>query len=350
MRSASFLRKKWPIKRTPGPSIQLQIDFFHRLSHILEKGYPLLESLSMTGWDARLQPVSHQLIEVLKGGDTLSLALEKAHFSNTVTQYLSFSQYQDDLPKTFKQCRELLLMKKEYKEKFLAAVRYPVFLLLFLFLTFIIMKRTIIPNFTTLFADQQSSSLTLMHLMNHGLNTAAILFAAIFILGAGLAVFIPMLPFEKKMQVIERIAPLRMYHSYRLSFLFSSHLASLFQAGLPLKDALMLVKEHKQHDILSYYCTNILENLSEGSTISASLHQCRLLRKELTDVFHHTNDMQALMHELDLFSEFLMTLMQEKIQKSIQWIQPVFFVGIAFVIVMVYAAIMLPLYQWMNQL
>lgn len=80
MRSASFLKKKWPINRTPVLSVQLQIDFFHRVSHILEKGYPLLEALSMTGWDARLKPVSHELIEVLKGGDTISLALEKAVF------------------------------------------------------------------------------------------------------------------------------------------------------------------------------------------------------------------------------------------------------------------------------
>ncbi|MYL19759.1 hypothetical protein GLW04_07640 [Halobacillus litoralis] len=350
MRSASFLKKKWPINRTPVLSVQLQIDFFHRVSHILEKGYPLLEALSMTGWDARLKPVSHELIEVLKGGDTISLALEKARFSNTVTQYLAFSQYQDDLPKAFKQCRELLLMKKEYKEKFLSAVRYPVFLFLFLLLTFIIMKRTIIPNFTTLFADHESSPLTLMLLLNHSINIVGILVVFVLVIGAGLSLSIPRLPLKKRMQWIEKLPPLRMYHSYKLSFLFSSHLSSLFQAGLPLKDALVLLKEHKQDDVLSFYCTNILQDLSEGSTISSSLHQCRLLRKELTDLFHHTNDRHALKNELDMFSDFLMTLMQEKIQKSIQWIQPVFFVGIALVIVMVYAAIMLPLYQWMNQL
>ncbi|MGP4061726.1 type II secretion system F family protein [Halobacillus sp. H74] len=144
--------------REPPLSVKHQITFFQRLSHILGKGYPLLDALKMTGWDVALKPTTEAVARSLSKGDTLDAACEKARFSSTVTQFLYFSHIHNDLPKTLKQCKDLLQMKKDYKQRFFQVIRYPLFLFIFLVIAFLILQQTVMPNFVLLFEGQENKA------------------------------------------------------------------------------------------------------------------------------------------------------------------------------------------------
>ncbi|MGP4074392.1 type II secretion system F family protein [Halobacillus sp. K22] len=330
--------------------VAIQILFFHRLSHILHKGYPLLEALKMTGWDPSLRPLSDELNIHLSKGETIDNAFLHVHFSPLVTNFLYFGRVHQDLPAMFKQCEELLKMKKEYSHKLFQVLRYPLFLLLFLIAAFSILKHTILPNFLLLFQGEDSSSLWFMMALDYFINGIVILSGALLVVLMIMKLILPRLSLNTRIELYEKVPLLKIYHSFMTSFLFTTHLNSLFKAGLPLKQSLEIMSSHHRYELLSFYSEKIILQLAEGKTLGQSVHSCSLLKSELTNLFHQTSDIEALNHELEMLSEFFIEYVQEKMLKWMQMIQPLFFIIIAVIVVCIYASIMLPLYQWMDQI
>ncbi|WP_246139239.1 type II secretion system F family protein [Halobacillus faecis] len=350
MHLASLPKMKWTRFREPPLPITQQILFFKRCSHILNKGYPLLDALQMTGWDTKLKFTCDVLTQHLSAGHPIHEAFIKARFSLSVTNFLYFSQVHHNLSRSFQQCRDMLQLKKDYKEKFLKIIRYPVFLFVFLIIAFTILQRTVIPSFLHLFEGEKGGTFRLMIIIMHAMNGIAILVLLTGLLLIGIVIILPRMTLKKKLSLYERVSLLKLYHSYSVSLLFTTHLHSLLQAGLPLKNAIEMIQSHKKYELLSHYCKELLHELSNGKTFAQAVYSCPLFRPELTNIFHHTNDIEALKDELELLTEFFMEYLNQKITTWLHVIQPAFFIIIATVIILIYASIMLPLYQWMNQI
>ncbi|MYL71904.1 hypothetical protein GLW00_13635 [Halobacillus litoralis] len=350
MHLALLQKTKWPRFRDPPLPVSQQILFFKRCSHILDKGYPLHDALQMTGWDTKLKSTCDTLTQHLSAGDPIQEAFVKARFSLSVTNFLYFSQIHHNLSRSFQQCKAMLQMKKDYKEKFMKVIRYPVFLFVFLIVACTILQKTVIPNFVHLFEGKKDGTFHLIVILMNVMNGLGILVLLTAILFMAIMIILPRMPFKKKLAFYERISILKMYQSYSVSFLFTTHLHSLLQAGLPLKDAIEMINGNENYELLSHYCNELLIELSNGKTFAQAIYSCPLFRPELTNIFHHTNDVEALKDELELLAEFLMEYLSQKISTWLHVIQPAFFIIIATVIILIYASIMLPLYQWMNQI
>ncbi|MGR9049384.1 type II secretion system F family protein [Halobacillus faecis] len=350
MHLVSLQKPKWARFRDPPLSVSQQIQFFKRCSHILDKGYPLLDALQMTSWDTKLKSTCDTLTRHLCAGEPIHEAFKKAHFSLSVTNFLYFSQVHHNLSRSFMQCKDMLQMKKDYKEKFIKVIRYPVFLFVFLIIACTILQRTVIPNFLHLFEGEKDGTFRLMIIIMHIMNGTGILVLLTALLLLTIIIILPRMSLKKKLSLYEKVSLLKLYHSYSVSFLFTTHLHSLLQAGLPLKDAIEMINGNKNYELLSYYCNELLQELSNGKTFAQAIYSCPLFRPELTNIFHHTNDIEALKDELELLAEFLMDYLSQRISTWLHIIQPAFFIIIATVIILIYASIMLPLYQWMNQI
>ncbi|MYL47976.1 hypothetical protein GLV98_00705 [Halobacillus litoralis] len=350
MHLASLQKTKWTRFRDPPLPVSQQILFFKRCSHILDKGYPLLDALEMTGWDTSLKSTCDILTQHLSAGHPIHEAFMKARFSHSVTNFLYFSQVHHNLSRSFHQCKDMLQLKKDYKEKFVKVIRYPVFLLVFLIIACTILQRTVIPNFLNLFEGEKDGTFRLMVIIMHVMNGLGILVLLSGLLLVVIMIILPRMTLKKKLSLYERVPLLKLYHSYSVSFLFTTHLHSLLQAGLPLKDSIEMICRHKKYELLSHYCKELLYELSNGKTFAQAIYSCPLFRPELTNIFHHTNDIKALKDELELLAEFFIDYLNQKISAWLHIIQPAFFIIIATVIILIYASIMLPLYQWMNQI
>ncbi|RWZ60090.1 hypothetical protein EQV77_02010 [Halobacillus fulvus] len=338
----------WNHKKVKSPT---QVLFFQRLSYILSKGYPLVDALKMTGWDVRLKPLGDEIILRLKKGDPLDQAFQKAGFSPMVINFLYFGNVHHDLPLLFEQCAKLLRMKSEYIQKIANVLRYPLLLFLFIMAAFIVMKKTILPNFLLMFDSDTTGTLWLLHTLNLLLNSFFILCVMIILSAIILKLYLSRIDnIEKKITLYEKIPWLKAYHTFSSSYLFTTHLHSLLQTGMPLKQSLDIMSGHQNYEIMSHYSRLITKQLASGRTLGQSIHHCTLLKSELTDLFHQTNDRDALRDELGMLAFFLMEDLQQKLTKWLQLIQPTFFLIIAVIIICIYASIMLPLYQWMQQI
>ncbi|UOQ42535.1 type II secretion system F family protein [Halobacillus salinarum] len=329
-----------------------QLLFFHRTGTLLHKGYPLIEALKMASWDAALKPVAAIIIEHLTRGDPIDVAFQNARFSQNIVHFLYFGRLHHDLPFLFQQCKDLLRLQKEYTTKLKQAIRYPFILFLFLTVGFTIIKQNILPNFQALFAgtNQQPFTFLFIQLVNgfiNGLLILLILITGLFLLWKMVK---PKLVLEKRMKIYERIPLWKSYKQFLFTFLFSTHLSSLLAAGLTLRASLGIIAKQEKYPELAYYGCLILTNLERGNSLGQAVHSCVLFRDEMTSLFHHTNDLEALSQELSTLSQFLMEMLQDRLTMLLQYIQPVFFMMIAVIIIVIYASIMLPLYEWMQQI
>ncbi len=336
--------KKLPIRK--------QILFLRRICHLLERGFPLLEALKMTSWDPSLAPITHTITEQLKTGQPMDTAFQQASFSRNVVSFLFFARINQDLPSMFRQCADLLNIQEEYTRKLKQVLRYPLFLLIFVIIAFGVIKRTIIPSFQSLFENEASKpfSLIVLNVLDVGITGFCYMSAAIILALFLFKLYLPKLTMNQRLTIYEKTPFLKEYQIFTVTFLFATHLSSLLKAGLSLKHALEIIAGQTKYIILSHYAKMILIRLNEGILLGQAVYPCSLIKGDVTTIFHHTNDLDTLSKELQVYSELLMDQLKERLTQTMQLIQPVFFMIIACVVVLIYASIMLPMYQWMEQI
>ncbi|MCP3025699.1 competence type IV pilus assembly protein ComGB [Halobacillus sp. A5] len=336
----------------PALPIRNQIVFLNRTCKLLDKGYPLVKSLQMISWDHKYKFITEEIIRELNLGNPIDIAFANANFSRQVTSFLYFARIHQDLPTLFRQCADLLQLQHQYKQKFRDALRYPLILLIFLLAAFTIIKHTIIPSFTTLFdnAAGQPWSLAVLKGSDMIISILGLAFLLFTVMCTAFLLTNHRRSIEQKLAIYEKLPLLRAYKKFTLSFFFATHLSSLLMAGLPLKDALKVISSQSKYPELSYYGNQIQKQLENGYSLSSAIHECPLFRAELTAVFHQTNDLKTLASELQMLAELLIEQLKEKLMKAVQLIQPVFFIIVACLVTLIYASIMLPLYQWMDQI
>ncbi|WFT76970.1 type II secretion system F family protein [Halobacillus naozhouensis] len=318
----------------------------------MDRGFPLLEALKMTSWDPSLAPITHTITEQLKSGQPMDTAFKQASFSRNVVSFLFFARIHQDLPSMFMQCADLLHIQEEYTRKLKQVMRYPLFLLIFVIIAFSVIKRTIIPSFQSLFESEASKPLSLIVLNTIDVGITGFCYMAVVIILALVLfkLYLPKLTIGQRLKVYEKTPLLKEYQMFTVTFLFSTHLSSLLKAGLSLKHALEIIAGQTKYIILSHYAKVILARLNEGMLLGQSVHPCSLIKGDVTTIFHHTNDLDTLSKELQVYSELLIDQLKEKLTHTMQFIQPVFFMIIACVVILIYASIMLPMYQWMEQI
>ncbi|WP_173916160.1 competence type IV pilus assembly protein ComGB [Halobacillus sp. Marseille-Q1614] len=333
-------------------SIKKQITYLNRLSKLLNKGYPILGSLKMASWDPAFHKISSQLMDELNSGSPIDTAFKKANFSPRVVAFLYFARIHKDLPLIIQQCADLLELQYNYSKKLSDSLRYPLLLFIFLILSFTVIKHTILPSFQTLFNDSSAQPWSLMILDTVDILITSIFFTfvALICFCAGFYALKHRLSTSQLLNIYEKIPIAKNYLMFTVTFSFATHLSSLLKAGLSLKPALELIKDQNRSPYISYYADHILKQLNEGQLLGASVQSCSFLREEMTSIFHHTTDLQNLSRELQVLSELLIDQLKEKLTKIILILQPVFFLGVACIVVLIYASIMLPLYQWLNEI
>ncbi|SEB12515.1 competence protein ComGB [Thalassobacillus cyri] len=332
---------------------KLQVQFLDRMSHLLNKGYPLLEALTILTWDERFDGLATEITQQLKGGKPIDVCLQASGFSRNVVSFLYFARMHRNLDEVFHQCSTMIQLENKYVNKFKQVIRYPAFLSVFLVIMLFVIDRTIFPAFLTMFQSQETGS--------KGLTVAVYItgFLITFVKVAGLLVVIVFIywkirkssiSLERQLLMYDKIPLLSDYHKLKTTFLFATHLHSILSTGVSMKEALHIMSNQSHYPLLSHQADIILDHLEQGATLAQAIHQCQMFRPELTTIFHKTSDLTTLTRDLAMLSEMLTDMTKQKLNNALEIIQPVFFIIIAVFILFIYGSIMLPMYQWMNQI
>ncbi|RYG74680.1 chromosome partitioning protein ParA [Lentibacillus lipolyticus] len=346
-----LFRKKrfWlPTARRKTLDNDLQLRFLYRLSRLLKNGYSMTGALEVIQWDHQLKAIAATVTALLKSGSPLDEALEHVHFSPVITSYLYLVRHNGNLQTSLEKCITMYEQRLVYMKKFQQTARYPIILLIIFTVLLYFIKQSILPSFLDLFHGTAASASAVMLTMAIIDIAGYIVLSLFIILGLGFVlwrIYKDKISMDKQIKVYSKIPVYRRYKETQTSFLFAVHISSLLMSGLSIKEILTSMSTQKKQPILAYYASLLTNELSRGIYITNILANLPLIDKQLAVIFQKHTDVKALEKDLSIYSELQTEETHRKIMKAITYIQPVFFIILAGMIVAVYMSLMLPMFQ-----
>jgi len=330
---------------------ETQLRFLKRLHRLITNGYPLLEALETLKWDKQLLPTATQLTDSLKNGVTIDLAFEKAMFHHTITSYLYFIRANGDLQGSIEKCIEMFEQRTNYTKKFQQIARYPLILFIIFSVLLYFIKQSVLPSFAEMFQTSSSASSTILV----SIFTIDLLITLVIIIGILVLLAIPLwhllkqrISIEQQIKIFQSIPIYRSYVKTQTSYFFAVHFSSLLKTGMSFKEILHHMANQQKLPIITHYASLIREELSRGLHITYLLSQFTFLEEQLASIFQKNADVNALEKDLSVYGELLMEDIEEKLMKSITFLQPVFFIILATLIVFIYVTLMWPMFELIN--
>lgn len=341
-------RKRWEIKE--------QARLFNRLGYLLNRGYTLataIEFLMLYVNEVKKHDLQFIILK-LKQGAPFYKSFDTLQFSNDGLGYIYFAEKYGDLAKGLLNAGKMLEMKETYKKRAVKVIRYPLFLMIFLSIVIALMQKVIIPQFLQLYQSMNlppSMIISLILFLDSSIpiiGLILLLFLALLIIAyfryfrrktaLGKNIFLCKVPFIR--YVVKK------YNTYYFSF----HLGNLLENGLSINEALIVFDSQGQIPFFQEEAKRLRAFLVEGDELATILQNTTYYDKELAPVIIHGQANGILSNELLEYSSMILDEFEETFAFWLRILQPTMMLLIAVTIVVLYAAVMLPIYGMMQTL
>ena len=260
--------------------------FTQDLATLLEAGLPVDRALSLLIESAdkeRFKMVVSDILKAVQGGGYLSDALGKhpRAFSSFYVSMVRAGEAGGVLEAVLSRLGEFLESAQELKDYIKSAMVYPIFLVSVGGLSIIVLLTFVIPKFSIIFSDMGQALplstqilLTISHLLqSYWWAILAGMGAGYFFLKKYLKTPAGRLKFDRKKmnfpvvgELIKKIEVAR----------FARTLGTLTKSGVPILQALMLVKDILGNKVVSGAMENVYARVKEGDRLSKPLRDTRI--------------------------------------------------------------------------
>lgn len=334
-------------RKTNHPSPDIQLRFLDQLSYLLANGYSLLRALEVLSWEKTFQSIAQPLQSLLKSGKYIDEAFQELHFDHSISSYLYFVRLHGDLSKHISSCAKMYERKTTYEKSFKRATRYPLFLCMFFSVLFICIKQFVLPSFDTMFQSNGSSTAahTILQIINGSFYIGGGCIAVLIILIVLWKIKKKALSIGAQMEFYEKIPFYRSYVRLNTSHQFATHMSTLFESGLTIKEILLYLQKQSKLPILSHYALHVQDKLHAGVPLSEIFENLYFVETHLGQIFQTNKDQQSLEKDLHMYAQIVTEELHRKSMQLITIIQPLFFGIIALFIISMYIALMWPMFQ-----
>ena len=104
------------------------------------------------------------------------------------------------------------------------------------------------------------------------------------------------------------------------------------------------MKETKQESLLQHLASKMIQGLEAGIPLADQFQNYRFLSEEFSKIILQGEAKGNLGKELIFYSEWTRKQLFKRLQHWLHFIQPIIFWGVAVLILLVYAAVLLPVY------
>lgn len=341
-------RNKWNIRD--------QAIFLERLGLALEKGYSLIHSLEFLSIQLpkKKQVQIHHAIFNFSEGNSIFNVFSDLKFSREALTYLYFAEKNGDLVNGLKNGSYLLKQRQSYNERLLKLMRYPMFLLcIMVFMTFF-MRLYLIPQFLSLYQSFDTKPTSYLRTIMYIDQVIPWLFIALLLL-----IILSYLYYSFKykrlspIQQVEVLIKIPLFGkliSKILTFFFAVHMSSLLKVGLSFREALVIFADVHTSPFFQAESYSIRDKLTQGEQIEDIVSDRVYYENELTDIIRHGQRTGLLYQELKDYSQMLISDIDQSIQRIFKVVQPLLFASLGIVVILMYLAILLPIYNIMENL
>ncbi|MBO0440887.1 competence type IV pilus assembly protein ComGB [Candidatus Enterococcus ikei] len=321
--------------------------FIHLLADLLTNGFTIQESLQFMKKSRSIsEPAINYMIEFMEQGDPIHGGLTRLGFKMMIITQIEFAQTHGNLAGTLKKIKKHMGIVDEQQQKFYKVISYPVLLLLFLTVVLISIRQVLLPQLMTNGAVQADNiGIQFIQKSPYYLLVFLASMACLFILirwYLSKKTFLQRAVFFSKVPIVGSL-----YKEYSSAF-FALEWGKLFSQGLEIKTVIQLMKTTNQQSLMSELAEIIEEQSILGQTFYDQLPTFTFFSPELSLIIQQGEVKGNLGKELVLYSELCWQRFFKRIEKMIQWIQPIIFLVVALLVVSIYAAMLLPIYGGME--
>ncbi len=340
-----MMKKKnnWPLKN--------QVIFMKRLSVLLDQGYSINQALEFL--EIQLEDASKgslkESIQLLKEGDAIYDLFKALEFHPQVLSYLYFAEQHGDVSFALREGSTILQRKNENQEKLKKLIRYPIFLFLFVTIMFIMIENVLLPQFKTMYSSMNSESSFLLQLLFNFSVGAKLFVGVLFIIFVAFTIYYYVhyrhLPAGEQADLILKIPFLKTVWILWNSHFFSVQLSNLLKGGLSIFDALTLFEAQQHSRFFHEEGSKIKNLLLTGSRLDTIIEERPYYEKELAHIIFHGQTNGNLEKELYHYSQYVVQRIEDKTSIILSVLQPCLLSFIGILIVFMYIAMLLPMFN-----
>lgn len=318
-----------------------QVKLIQLMGNLLANGFHLGEVVSFLGRSKLVEAdFVGQMRDGLADGKNLAEILQGLQFSQNVVTQVELAQLHGDLTGTLRLIEQNLRKNLAVRKKLISVAIYPVILLVLLLGIMLGLKNYLLPQ------------------VSNGADFATRLINALpslFLAGSvGLAVGVGFasLIFKRRsalwrFEFLGRVPILSDFIKFYLTAYFAREWGNLMAQGLELRQVVEIMQGQKSQ-IFREVGEVLAKRLAGGVTFSHAVADLPIFRSELALMIEYGELKDKLGLELGLYADECWAEFFVKVDRSIQVIQPVAFVFVALMIVLLYAAMLLPIYSNMS--
>ncbi len=324
-------------------SVKEQARYIQLMGELLINGFSIQEATEIL---LKIQSITKSHIQttqrMLQEGYSFSDALQQMGFSPEKLVQIELAEMHGNLIETLKGIAEQFRLVEEFHKELKKMISYPCLLLLFLLGILVALQQMVLPQL--LATDMVVSShwgIVFLRSFHWYVFGAALLGTILFL-------FIRMR--LVKMDVIQKYTWLSkkvfigsMFSLYQSSYI-ALELGKLFYEGLELRQIIYCLKETKQGSLIQLLAFRLTKGLELGIPLAEQIQSYSFFTDDFNQIILQGEAKGQLGKELVFYSSVTRRRFFQKIDRLLHWIQPVVFLGIASLILLIYAAILLPVY------
>lgn len=349
MQLAKKLTSSTIFPKTVNPYIQIK--FLRMLGQLLEEGFSMKEALNflvivLGKKEAWIQEVSHKI----ESGRSLDGAIRDYQFPDWICSQLYFAHHHGRLAHTLIQCGNQLDGEQKRKKEMMGLLSYPVFLIFFMLGMLMALRFILLPQFQAMVPQDD-------RLAQAGINFIYYSpYLILFIFLLAIASVIAMKIYEKKtsatamatlLSQIPLLSPfVKKFYTYR----FTNEWAALLKSGLSMQELVSIMTQKETTPLMQEIGQALEKGLLQGRGIHQIMANFPFFLEEYTNVIQHGQKIGALAESLGVYAKECLTELDRSIKKVFAMIQPVLFLFIAALLVVIYGSMLLPMFSFMDSL
>ena len=341
-----MMESKWPVAE--------QARFLKRSGELLSRGYSLAEAIeSMTFYlEKKRKEEVKRSIEKLREGFPLYLILAELKFKKDLVSYVYFAEQHGGLARTLTEGSDMVLKREADYQRLKRLAAYPIFLVMLTLILFFFVNKILLPKFDSLFTDMNIAPNIFMETIEAAANILP--FTLYFLLS--LTTFLSLYyiisfknlhPLKQKMKLVKLPFAgklIRLFYSHY----FSVQLSYLFSGGLSVLAALTVFEQNHHEPFSRELGKDLISKLAAGQDFDRAVGEYPFFEAELSKIIRHGQKNGKLDQELYFYSRHCLKELEEKTEKTLKTVQPILYSFIGLLVVSLYLAILLPMFQMMK--
>lgn len=307
---------------------------------MFSSGFHLAEIVDFLGRSALLESAYvQQMRQGLASGQTFSEIMAGMGFSHAVSTQLSLAELHGNLSLALLKIEEYLDNVSKVKKKLIEVATYPMMLLGFLVMIMMGLRNYLLPQLTSQnLATQVISQLPSIFLIS--------ILTLVGLVGGTYLAF----KRRKKIVIYSLLARIPFVGSFVKIYLtayYAREWGNMIGQGLELSQIFQIMQNQKSA-LFQEIGQDLSLALQNGQEFSHKISSYPFFKKELSLIIEYGEVKSKLGSELEIYAHKTWEEFFSRVNRSMNLIQPLVFVFVALMIVLLYAAMLLPLYQNME--